>query len=203
MAAPNPAETGPDRVLRPPRRPHRALRRFLSAALCVTVLAIVSAASYAFLIKPEVRTQAAACVRPQPAQPVAAVKPAAAGKAAPPQQAVKLTPDKVVVNVYNATTRAGLAGTVATELRRRGFKVNQVDNDPLDRRIPGLAELRRGPAGEAAAAVVLPHLGAPTAVVDRRRDATVDVVVGARFTALRGQATASPAAATASTRPAC
>src|SRR5882762_6271616 len=35
------------------------------------------------------------------------------------------------VNVYNATLRAGFAETAADELRKRGFTIGKIDNDPL------------------------------------------------------------------------
>jgi len=47
--------------------------------------------------------------------------------------------------VFNGTTRGGFAEQVADELRKRGFMVDKVGNDPLKRKIRGTGELRYGP----------------------------------------------------------
>jgi hypothetical protein len=91
---------------------------------------------------------------------------------------VALPPSKVRLNVYNATTRTGLAAATAKSLGERGFVVGKVDNDPLRKSVKGSAELRFGPAGKSAANVVYRHLTSATLVQDKRKDATVDVVLG-------------------------
>ena len=110
----------------------------------------------------------------------------------------------VTVNVYNATKRRGLAARVAGELRRRGFVVGAVADDPLARKVAGVAEVRRGPTGAAAARTVLAHVGRRAAaggVVETpgsRTGSTVDLVLGNAFRALR---TADAAAAALSPTP--
>jgi len=106
---------------------------------------------------------------------------------------VVVAPRAVTVNVYNATERRGLAGTVATQLRKRGFHVKKVDNDPLDRRVTGLAEVRSSAAGADASRTVAAQVGTVVAVPDQRADATVDLVLGSAFRGLRPAADAAAA----------
>ncbi len=91
---------------------------------------------------------------------------------------VALPPTKVRVNVYNATTRTGLAASTAKTLGGRGFVVGKVANDPLSRSVKGVAEVRYGPKGKGAANVVYRHLTSAKLVQDKRADASVDVVIG-------------------------
>ena len=93
-------------------------------------------------------------------------------------------PANTTVNVYNATSKEGLAGRTATELRRRGFTVGKVANDPLGRSVKA-AEVRFGPGGKSRAELVAPLGGkGTTKVADKRKDTTVDLVLGAGFTTL-------------------
>lgn len=107
----------------------------------------------------------------------------------PPCQRVEYEapkPDRVPVNVYNSTPQGGLASIVADELKKRGFVIGEVGNDPLRRKIRGTGEIRGGPAGETQISalqawqpgmVIVPETG--------RRGPAVDFVVGLKFTALR------------------
>ena len=99
----------------------------------------------------------------------------------------------VHLNVYNATKRRGLATDVAKELRRRGFVVGKVSNDPAKRKVTGVAEVRASTAGAAAARTVGAQVASFVAVPDQRKDASVDLVLGAGFHALRTTAAASAA----------
>ncbi len=92
-----------------------------------------------------------------------------------------VAPAKVKVNVYNATERRGLASAVATQLKKRGFKVGKVSNDPLRRSVTGLAEVRSSTAGADAARTVAAQVGQVVLVPDQRKDASVDLVLGATF----------------------
>jgi hypothetical protein len=88
------------------------------------------------------------------------------------------------VNVYNATTRSGLASSTAGELRERGFVILDVANDPLARQIDGTAEVRANPAQQAAANVVLAQLPDAVFVPDQRAEPTIDLVLGDAFQSL-------------------
>jgi LytR cell envelope-related transcriptional attenuator len=113
----------------------------------------------------------------------------------PPPEPTPATvpPTSITVNVYNATDRKGLAARVAAELTKRRFRVGKVDNDPLERKVTGVAEVRASQAGDGAARTVGAHAGEVVAVPDQRKNASVDLVVGARFTALRTPAQAKAA----------
>lgn len=102
-------------------------------------------------------------------------------------------PSAITVNVYNATTRKGLAKATSTELAARGFVVGNVANDPAKKLIRQSAEIRFGPAGAAAAKVVAAQVADPLLVPDPRKNATVDFVLGEGYSAL---ATPQQAAAT-------
>ena len=52
------------------------------------------------------------------------------------------SPSAINMRVLNATGREGLAASVATELRKRGYNVTGVGND--SRNVPGAAEVRHG-----------------------------------------------------------
>ncbi len=108
----------------------------------------------------------------------------------------------VKVNVYNATDKRGLASQVATQLRRRGFLVKKVDNDPMKRTVAGAAEVRHSRMGAGAARTVTAQVGPAgqvgaaaevTAVPDQRTDASVDLVIGTAWHGLRPPADAAAA----------
>jgi hypothetical protein len=93
-------------------------------------------------------------------------------------------PSKVRVNVYNATATAGLAGKTAKELGARDFKVVKVANDPRDKKIAGVAQIRYGTKGEAAAQVLLFQVPDAELVNDGRKGRSVDLAMGDAFTEL-------------------
>lgn len=100
--------------------------------------------------------------------------------------------EDTTVNVYNASNRSGLAAAASKSLAERGFIIGKVANDPSKRKAPAVAEVRHGPAGAAQAGLVRSALPKGTViVVDKRKGATVDVALGAKFTALAPAVTAS------------
>jgi hypothetical protein len=101
--------------------------------------------------------------------------------AAPPP----LTPRDVRVNVYNGTGHPGLAAAVAAALDKQGFNIGIVDNDPLRRNIPGVAEIRSGDSGQDGANLVAQRLSRVAFVLDYRMDASVDVVLGKSYKVLK------------------
>jgi len=110
------------------------------------------------------------------------------------------TPAQVTVNVYNATERSGLAAKTAADVRKRGFKIATVSNDPLQRDVTVAAEVRYGPTGASSSKLVLALVKGAKAVKDSRTDSSVDLVLGAKFTALTAPPK-KPAAST--TTPTC
>ncbi|MEE1939681.1 LytR C-terminal domain-containing protein [Streptomyces sp. TRM 70361] len=106
-------------------------------------------------------------------------------------------PAAVTVNVYNATTRAGLAKKTADELRKRGFKIGEVANAPasLDKKVKETGLLMGPPEAYRSGAfdVLLTQL--PDAVVRPvgREGGEVDLVLGDAFRALAAEAAARKA----------
>ena len=90
---------------------------------------------------------------------------------------------KVQVRVYNATAREGLARNVAALLAGRGYAIVATDNDPLSglRPVEVPAEVRYGPAGARAAALVRRQVPGATLYQDARQGPIVDLVLGEQF----------------------
>ncbi len=103
-------------------------------------------------------------------------------------------PSQIIVNVYNATSKTGLAGTTAKDVRTRGFVVGTISNDPLNRARDGSGEVRFGKNGRAAATVVRAMLPTAALVQDARADASVDLVLGDAFSSLAAPSTAGATA---------
>ena len=120
----------------------------------------------------------------------AAARPPAATCAPFDPKAVRA--EDTTVNVYNASSRQGLAASVSTLLTERGFVIGKVANDPTKRKAPAVAEVRHGPAGVAQAKLLQSTLPKGTVLfADKREGATVDVALGAKYTGLAPAATAS------------
>ena len=166
-----PAPSGP--------RQGRSAGRAVGLVVTLVLLAAVGFGAWWFLVKPPPpKDSGSPCPTPS------AVTRAPVAAAAP--KAVRL-------NVYNSTSRRGLAAQVATQLRARGFVVVKVANDPLHRHVTGIAEIRHSDRGLAAARTVAAHVGTVVDAPDTRKDASVDVVVGAGYVALRTPAQAAAA----------
>ncbi|MGP2439208.1 LytR C-terminal domain-containing protein [Streptomyces sp. JW3] len=108
-------------------------------------------------------------------------------------------PGTVTVNVLNATTRSGLAKETADELKKRGFRIGDVGNAPAkyDKKVAGTGVLL-GPA--AALKTTLPVLGTQLPAAERRTEAarkgaSVDLIIGDKFTGLAKKAQADTALA--------
>lgn len=100
-----------------------------------------------------------------------------------------LTPSEVWLNVYNATAHVGLAASTADALLKQGFQVATVDNDPLGKPILGIGQIRYGPSGLPEALLVAKRMPGAIMVQDGRINATVDFVIGQRFTSVKVQPT--------------
>jgi LytR cell envelope-related transcriptional attenuator len=108
-------------------------------------------------------------------------------------------PRTITVNVYNATTRSGLALSTSLELAARGFHTAKVANDPAKKIIAASAEIRYGPKGALAAKIVAAQVIGAVLVPDHRADATVDFVLGEGYAALATPAQAKAAIAALAT----
>ncbi|NNG38111.1 LytR C-terminal domain-containing protein [Flexivirga sp. ID2601S] len=88
----------------------------------------------------------------------------------------------VTVNVYNAYVLPGTAGTLAAEMRKRGFKVGQVGNDPKSGFYPDNATaIRYGSQGEPDARRVKLQVKDAKMINDGRKGTTVDLVIGSKW----------------------
>jgi hypothetical protein len=103
-----------------------------------------------------------------------AVCPAATFDYAPPEQ--------VNLNVYNSTSRPGLARSVADELLGRKFVVGAVANTEAGYR--GVAAVVSGAAGQSAAFTVQRNVPGSDYFQDDRTDASVDVILAGDYKAL-------------------
>ena len=104
-----------------------------------------------------------------------------------------LTPRDVRLNVYNATSHRGLAAAVSLALKKQGFTIGIVDNDPLGRTILGIAEIRSGDSGQEGAAMVAQRLSKVDFVLDYRMEASVDLVLGQKYKVLKAPPKPAPA----------
>jgi hypothetical protein len=125
-----------------------------------------------------------------------AEEPSASACPALPRPAVlTLDPRRVKVRVYNSTEISNLARKVSDQLRRRGFAIAAVSNDPLAgvRVVRGVGELRYGALGTDRAQLVSWQFPGIRLAEDPRTDAIVDVAIGPRFRALATAAQVSQA----------
>lgn len=103
-----------------------------------------------------------------------------------------MSPQQVEVNVYNATDRDGLAGQVAQELKKRGFMVKTVANDPKKSELTGRGQLRYGNNGKKGAELLGLHTGTFDKIQDVRKRTTVDVVIGPKYQHLAQESSIKP-----------
>ncbi|MDO6142296.1 LytR C-terminal domain-containing protein [Paenarthrobacter aurescens] len=90
--------------------------------------------------------------------------------------------ETVTLNVFNATSRAGLAGTVADQFKARGFKVASVDNS--DTAYSGVGVVVSGVKGQAAAFNIQRNIAGTDYFEDNREDESVDVILTPDFEGL-------------------
>jgi LytR cell envelope-related transcriptional attenuator len=102
-----------------------------------------------------------------------------------PSLTVVPAPGAVTVNVLNSTTKTGLAAQVTALLVTAGFKTGTPSNDETARApVTGIAEIRYGPSGAGAARLLLFYVPGAVLVKDTRTDSSVDLALGAKYTAV-------------------
>lgn len=124
------------------------------------------------------RTNTAAHPAPKPCPSTSAPQPT-------PTPTVLPVPGRVTVLVLNSTQRAGIAGSATKALRTLGFHVESPADDASNYGghglLPGVAEIRYGPTGLAAATLLSYYF--PTATL-KSSDATTQAVLvslGAKY----------------------
>ena len=97
----------------------------------------------------------------------------------------RLVPKQVVVNVYNGGAKAGTAAAVAEQLKKRGFNVAKIANEPKGDKIDVVSV--RGATDDAPELRLIAGqlTQKPLTVADNRTDHTVDLVVGRGYTTLK------------------
>jgi hypothetical protein len=88
-------------------------------------------------------------------------------------------PEQINLNVFNSTSRPGLARAVADQLLARKFVVGNVANTEAGYR--GVAAVVSGAAGQSAAFTVQRHVPGSDYFQDGRTDASVDVIVAGDY----------------------
>lgn len=96
-------------------------------------------------------------------------------------------PREVNVNVYNSTTRTGLAAETADSLKGRGFVIVKIANDPLGKPIAGVAEIRYGARSQRAARLLSFYIKGAIMVNDNRKGTDVDLSLGEQFESILPQ----------------
>ncbi|AGP56690.1 hypothetical protein M271_26040 [Streptomyces rapamycinicus NRRL 5491] len=107
-------------------------------------------------------------------------------------------PSQITVNVYNATTRSGLAKDTAKELEKRGFKIGKVGNAPTryDKKVKATGMLLGAPgAGDGAFNVLGTQLAGAQTKNDARDGKDIDLIIGNGFKDLVEQKDADKALA--------
>lgn len=177
----------------------KARRRRRTAITLLVVVAMLAGAFYVASSYINRKPSASAAATPTPSCTTTAASGTATGKAtgkatATAKPAALPKPSQITVNVYNATSKTGLAGSTAKDVRTYGFVVGTIANDPLGKSVTGTGEIRYGKNGKVAASVVRTMLPTAAIVQDARADASVDLVLGDAFSSLSPPATAGATA---------
>ena len=157
---------------RPPSRPP-----WLIPLLAVVAILVVVGVVYGIVMLVRGPTSGAESAPQVSSSPSCTVVEQALGETLP-------QPEKVAVNVYNATQTPGLAGKTAKAVKKAGFSVVNVDNEPSGKVVTGIAEIRYGRKAKAQAELMRVYVpGADLVPVDRKGKA-VDLVLGDAFAGL-------------------
>ncbi|WP_149205065.1 LytR C-terminal domain-containing protein [Actinotalea subterranea] len=185
--------TAPDRD-RNLRRRHMHERQavvFGSLVAALAVAALASAAVYTGALSVPFLERDFTSPSPEPTGPNLPDPPC------PPEGTLPVAANAIQVSVFNGAGRSGLAAETSTALAGRGFVVLAADNYPA--RITTTAQITFGEAGIAAGYTMAAYVDGATLVMDKRADATVDLVVGEAFTGLTDPAAVALDPATALT----
>ncbi|MEU3568739.1 LytR C-terminal domain-containing protein [Kitasatospora sp. NPDC036755] len=192
------------RLGRPPKKSRKVIAA-LAGLLALALVALGGVQLYDIFTGRNKNTSAQACATPSgkalaaPTPGATPGDPAAAAAAAQGDPHAVPQPSAVTVNVYNATTKAGLAGRTAEDLKKRGFVIGKVGNAPaeLDKKVPGTAQVIAGPAGAGAGTLVGSQIAGAAVTADARTDGSVDFVIGDSYNALLDETQAAAALALA------
>ena len=99
---------------------------------------------------------------------------------------IKMPNDRgqITINVFNGTSKTGLAQQVGGEFANRGFKVGKTDTLPDDKKLDEIAVITYGPEAVGAATLVSAYFlvdGASMKWDIKRKGPEVDVTIGEKF----------------------
>jgi len=119
-----------------------------------------------------------------------AANPAPVCKTHKAKHPTKITSKQVTVNIYNAGEVRGLAQRTATAMSKRGFNVEEIANAPAGMKLPkGAKAMVRAKARTPQARLVAKQAGKVTIKVQpKRKNNTIDLIVGEKFSALKAKA---------------
>ncbi|MFI9327825.1 LytR C-terminal domain-containing protein [Kitasatospora sp. NPDC052868] len=185
------------RLGRPPKKSRKVLA-LIGSILALSLIALGGVQLWDIFSGKLRHSSAQACAT-QSGKPLAAPTPDASPAAPGGDPHAVPQPAAFKLNVFNATTKAGLAGRTADEFTKRGFAVDKKGNAPaeLDKKVPGTAVVIAGPAGAGAATLISSQIAGATVTTDARTDNSVDVVVGDSYNALLDETQAAAALALA------
>ncbi|MDN6300731.1 MAG: LytR C-terminal domain-containing protein, partial [Micrococcaceae bacterium] len=168
----------PERV----ENPRYYRRRLLHGMVLGLLVALVIAALVlAYLVKTGQVVIPALEPAPTPTATAQAEDPAAA--VCPQEELEYAKPKDVTVNVYNATTSAGLAAATAESLKKHGFTIGKVANAKL-KNADIVGTVVSGTKGRANALTVQRHIKGTEYVKKPKRSAdTIDFVIGKKYKA--------------------
>lgn len=159
---------------RPPSRPSWLL------PVIIVVIVIVAVAAVIVFVRMMGSTEVPAGAEEAVPQPACSTVTALPAEALP-------VPAKVRVNVYNSTKVSGLASRTARDLKKRGFQIEEVANDPVGIPIEGVARIRYGPSSAKRAELLAYYIPGAQLVQIDRGGPKVDVALGADFVAIAPQ----------------
>jgi LytR cell envelope-related transcriptional attenuator len=176
-------------------------RRPLPAVVFILLLSLLSAIVwYRVLNRTPATAQKATITTPtsHSCAPKPATKTTAKAKASTPTRAVPVvwpSTSTVHIAVLNGTSRAGLAKSVAGQLRTRGFKIGTISNDTVS--TVTVTQVRYGPTQATAAKLVQLYLPGSRLVPNSSKAATVTVSLGSSYSRLSTNAAVARAKRTA------
>ncbi len=180
-----------------------SVRRPLPAVVFILLLSLLSAIVWYRVLN---RTPATAdkgtatTTTSRSCAPKPATKTTGKAKTTAPSRAVPVVWPRtaaVRVIVLNGTTRAGLAKSVAGQLRTRGFTISSITNDKVD--TVTATQVRYGPALATAAKLVQLYLPGSRLVPNSGKAATVTVSLGSSYSRLSTDAAVAKAKRTTTT----
>ena len=108
----------------------------------------------------------------------------ASGDTASGTMAIAHGPTNFNLNVFNSTNRSSLAARTAAQLQSRGFVIDMVSNDPLKSNLTIPAQVWGAKADMTELQTVAAEVPGAQIMTDNRTDPSVDLILGAGFTAL-------------------